>query len=93
MAVKPEASLLRPICECGPNRRIIAVLGGTPGDRVAWEKVQAGATAAIERLARRIKATETPGDDGNRRGNFNAVAFGISYGNGLKVDAWRLLIE
>src|SRR6185369_14465100 len=74
-----------PICESGPCRRILALLGGTPNDQEAWKQVQAGATVAVERLSKRLRATKTPKGEPCRHGAFHAIAFGIAYGDGLKV--------
>ncbi|KAH9920397.1 uncharacterized protein B0H18DRAFT_1121990 [Fomitopsis serialis] len=72
----------RPITD--ESGRVIAVLSGAPNDP-AWTGVHTGAAAAISEA--RTKLSFSRKDVVHRRGNFPALAVGISYGGGQKQPA------
>ncbi|KAH9842015.1 uncharacterized protein C8Q71DRAFT_690084, partial [Rhodofomes roseus] len=74
-----DGRTVRPITDdCG---RVIAVLCGAPDDS-QWHNVQAGAAAAIAEAREELSLTVK--DRVHRRGDFPALAVGISYGGGQK---------
>jgi hypothetical protein len=66
--------------------RIIAMLCGHPDDP-EWESVHVEAADAMRRSQRRIRRTKK--NSKHRRGNFTALAAGVSFGGGQKVSAPR----
>ncbi|KAH9923230.1 uncharacterized protein B0H18DRAFT_955931 [Fomitopsis serialis] len=72
-------STVRPITD-GVGR-VIAVLCGAPNDP-EWPDVHAGAAAAVAAARERLSLTAK--DRAHRRGDFAALAMGISYGGGQK---------
>ncbi|KAI0352293.1 hypothetical protein OH77DRAFT_1409671 [Trametes cingulata] len=70
----------RPILD--KNGRVFAVLAGRPKDTRGWTRVNAQVQAAFEQARARYKLD--PKKKCHRRGDFPAVAAGISYGGGQK---------
>jgi hypothetical protein len=63
--------------------RIIAMLCGRPDDP-EWESVHVEAADAMRQSRRRISHTKK--NSKHRRGNFTALATGVSFGGGQKVS-------
>lgn len=64
--------------------RIIAMLCGHPDDP-EWESIHVEAADTMRRSQRRIRRTKK--NSKHRRGNFTALAAGVSFGGGQKVSA------
>ena len=67
--------------------RIIAMLCGYPDDP-DWESVHVEAADTMRRAQCRIRRTKK--NSRHRRGNFTALAAGVSFGGGQKVGALYL---
>ena len=66
------------------HNRVVAMLGGHPrGDSVDWDGVKKEASEAIETA--RQACSFAPSDRVHRRGNFAALARGVSFGGGRDV--------
>lgn len=72
-----------PILFLDKEGRVIVVLAGRP--RMGWDAVVDGATEIIEEARPRCNFP----DEVHRRGNFAAIATGISFGGGQKVFPYR----
>ncbi|KAJ6543236.1 hypothetical protein DFH09DRAFT_1322234 [Mycena vulgaris] len=64
------------------QRRVIAVLGGTPRDHAGWKKVTEGAAALLEERQPRIKLTQEALHHRRAQDEFPAIARGVAHGGG-----------
>ncbi|KAJ7718977.1 hypothetical protein B0H14DRAFT_2643134 [Mycena olivaceomarginata] len=64
------------------QRRVIAVLGGTPRDHAGWKTVTDGAAALLEERQPRIKLTQEALHHRRAQDAFPAIARGVAHGGG-----------
>ncbi|KAJ6542099.1 hypothetical protein DFH09DRAFT_1089428 [Mycena vulgaris] len=64
------------------QRRVIAVLGGTPRDHAGWKKVTEGTAALLEERQPRIKLTQEALHHRRAQDEFPAIARGVAHGGG-----------
>ncbi|KAJ7484870.1 hypothetical protein B0H11DRAFT_2231536 [Mycena galericulata] len=64
------------------QRRVIAVLGGTPRDDAAWKVVTDGAAALLKERESRIRLTEEQLHHRRAQDAFPAIARGVAHGGG-----------
>ncbi|KAJ7191134.1 hypothetical protein GGX14DRAFT_407442 [Mycena pura] len=64
------------------QRRVIAVLGGTPRDHAQWKTVTDGAAQLLEERQARLKLTQEALHHRRAQGAFPAIARGVAHGGG-----------
>ncbi|KAJ6592982.1 hypothetical protein B0H19DRAFT_1204885 [Mycena capillaripes] len=64
------------------QRRVIAVLGGTPRDHAGWKVVTGGAAALLEKRQPRIKLATEALHHRRAQDAFPAIACGVAHGGG-----------